>query len=207
MTDPLPQSDQPPPACFAHESAYIDQPCSIGDGTKIWHFCHIMKGAKIGRNCSLGQNVVVASTVVIGDGVKIQNNVSLYDGVVLEDHVFCGPSMVFTNVNNPRSEIVRKSEYRPTLVKRGATLGANCTVVCGRTIGEYAFVAAGAVVTHDVPPYALVAGVPARQIGWMCRCAAERLSFDAAGSACCSLCGAAYRLNSSGQRVTEEPSS
>jgi UDP-2-acetamido-3-amino-2,3-dideoxy-glucuronate N-acetyltransferase len=183
---------------FAHESAYIDQPCSIGHGTKIWHFCHIMQGARVGRNCSLGQNVVVASTVVIGDGVKIQNNVSLYDGVTLEDHVFCGPSMVFTNVDNPRSEIVRKSEYRPTLVKRGATLGANCTVVCGHTIGEYAFVAAGAVVTRDVTAYALVAGVPARRIGWMCRCAAERLSFDASGKARCSLCRADYRLREDG---------
>ncbi len=203
MTDTFARPDQPERGYFAHESAYIDQPCSIGDGTKIWHFCHIMKGSKIGRNCSLGQNVVVASTVVIGDGVKIQNNVSLYDGVVLEDHVFCGPSMVFTIVNNPRSEIVRKSEYRPTLVKRGATLGANCTVVCGHTIGEYAFVAAGAVVTRDVPAYALVAGVPARRIGWMCRCAAERLSLDAAGSARCSLCGAAYRLGQSGLCVQE----
>lgn len=189
---------------FAHESAYIDQPCSIGEGTKIWHFCHVMKGAKIGRNCSLGQNVVVASTVVVGDGVKIQNNVSLYDGVVLEDHVFCGPSMVFTNVDNPRSEIVRKSEYRPTLVQRGATLGANCTVVCGHTIGQYAFVAAGAVVTRDVPAYALVAGVPARQIGWMCRCAAEQLSLDAAGAARCAHCGAAYRLGKDGLCAEED---
>ncbi len=179
---------------FAHESAYIDQPCSIGEGTKIWHFCHIMKGAVIGRNCSLGQNVVVASTVVIGDGVKIQNNVSLYDGVILEDHVFCGPSMVFTNVTNPRSEIVRKSEYRPTVVRRGATLGANCTVLCGHTIGQYAFVAAGAVVTRDVPAYALMAGVPARQIGWMCRCAAERLAFNPSGDARCPACGTTYRL-------------
>jgi len=189
-----PRAEQPQRAYFAHESAYVDEPCSIGEGTKIWHFCHVMKGAAIGRQCSIGQNVVVASTAVIGNGVKIQNNVSLYDGVVLEDHVFCGPSMVFTNVNNPRSEIVRKSEYRPTLVKRGATLGANCTIVCGHTIGEYAFVAAGAVVTRDVPAYAMVAGVPARQIGWMCRCAAERLAFDAAGSARCPRCGAAYRL-------------
>jgi UDP-2-acetamido-3-amino-2,3-dideoxy-glucuronate N-acetyltransferase len=153
-----------------------------------------MKGARIGEHCSIGQNVVVASSVVIGNGVKIQNNVSVYDGVVIEDHVFCGPSMVFTNVNNPRSEIVRKREYRPTVVKRGATLGANCTVVCGHTIGEYALVAAGSVVTRDVPAYALVAGVPARRIGWICRCAAERLSFDAAGSARCPLCGATYRL-------------
>jgi UDP-2-acetamido-3-amino-2,3-dideoxy-glucuronate N-acetyltransferase len=179
---------------YAHESAYIDLPCSIGEGTKIWHFCHVMKGAVIGRNCSLGQNVVVASTVVIGDGVKIQNNVSLYDGVTLEDHVFCGPSMVFTNVNNPRSEIVRKREYQPTVVRRGATLGANCTVLCGHTIGQYAFVAAGAVVTKDVPAYALMAGVPARQIGWMCRCAAGRLAFDSAGDARCPACGASYRL-------------
>jgi len=198
MTQPLDPPDLPEPRYFAHESAYIDQPCSIGEGTKIWHFCHIMKGAKIGRHCTLGQNVVVASSVVIGDGVKIQNNVSLYDGVILEDHVFCGPSMVFTNVNNPRSEIVRKTEYRPTLVKRGATLGANCTIVCGHTIGEYAFVAAGAVVTRDVPAFALVAGVPARQIGWMCRCAAERLSFDGSGNAQCHICGARYRLGSDG---------
>ena len=185
---------------FAHESAYVDLPCSIGENTKIWHFSHIMKGAVIGKNCSLGQNVVVASTVVIGDGVKVQNNVSLYDGVILEDYVFCGPSMVFTNVNNPRSEIVRKSEYRPTLVRRGATLGANCTVICGHTIGQYAFVAAGAVVTKDVPAYALMAGVPARQIGWMCRCAAERLVFDPAGDACCPACGAAFRLENGAVR-------
>jgi len=197
-----PQPGQIQRAYFAHESAYVDEPCSIGEGTKIWHFCHIMKGATIGRHCSIGQNVVVASTAVIGDSVKIQNNVSLYDGVVLEDHVFCGPSMVFTNVNNPRSEIVRKSEYRPTLVKRGATLGANCTVVCGHTIGEYAFVAAGAVVTRDVPAYALVAGVPARRIGWMCRCAAERLAFNAAGIARCSRCGAGYRLEDGAVRDT-----
>ena len=190
---------------FVHESAYVDLPCSIGENTKIWHFCHVMKGAVIGKNCSLGQNVVVASTVVIGDGVKIQNNVSLYDGVTLEDHVFCGPSMVFTNVNNPRSEIVRKSEYRPTLVRRGSTLGANCTIVCGHTIGQYAFVAAGAVVTKDVPAYALMAGVPARQIGWMCRCAAERLAFTPAGDARCPACGAQYGLeNGAVQEYSED---
>jgi UDP-2-acetamido-3-amino-2,3-dideoxy-glucuronate N-acetyltransferase len=184
----------PKPEYFAHESAYVDQPCSIGRGTKIWHFAHVLKGATIGENCVIGQNVVIASTAKIGNGVKIQNNISVYDGVVLEDGVFCGPSMVFTNVINPRSEIVRKSEYKPTLVRRGATLGANCTVVCGHTIGQYAFVAAGAVVTRDVPAFALVAGVPARRIGWICRCAAERLDFDASGAAQCPACGAAYRL-------------
>jgi UDP-2-acetamido-3-amino-2,3-dideoxy-glucuronate N-acetyltransferase len=184
----------PKPEYFAHESAYVDPPCSIGRGTRIWHFAHVLKGATIGENCVIGQNVVIASSAVIGNGVKIQNNISVYDGVVLEDGVFCGPSMVFTNVINPRSEIVRKSEYKPTLIKRGATLGANCTVVCGHTIGQYAFVAAGAVVTRNVPPYALVAGVPARRIGWICRCAAERLEFDASGSAQCPACGTAYRL-------------
>jgi UDP-2-acetamido-3-amino-2,3-dideoxy-glucuronate N-acetyltransferase len=178
---------------FAHESAYIDEPCQIGPGTKIWHFCHIMKGAVIGARCSLGQNVVVSSTSRLGDGVKVQNNVSIYDGVTLEDEVFCGPSMVFTNVINPRSEIVRKDEYRPTLVRRGATLGANCTIVCGHTVGRYAFVAAGAVVTRDVPDFCLVAGVPAVPIGWMCRCAAARLHFQA-DAATCAACGRTYRL-------------
>jgi UDP-2-acetamido-3-amino-2,3-dideoxy-glucuronate N-acetyltransferase len=188
-------AEAPPPAdYFAHESAYIDQPCTIGKGTKIWHFTHVMKGAVIGRNCSLGQNVVVGSAAVIGDGVKIQNNVSIYDAVTIEDGVFCGPSMVFTNVNNPRSEIVRKSEYRPTLIRHGATLGANSTIVCGHTVGRYAFVAAGAVVAGDVPDYALMMGVPARQKGWMCRCAAAKLEFDAAGKAKCPACGDQYRL-------------
>ena len=182
------------PECFVHESAYVDQPCSIGPGTKIWHFAHVMKGAKIGANCVVGQNVVIASTAVIGDGVKIQNNVSVYDGVVIEDGVFCGPSMVFTNVINPRSEIARKSEYKPTLVRRGATLGANSTIICGHTIGQYAFIAAGAVVTKDVPAFALMAGVPASQIGWICRCAADRLHFDASEHAQCSACGRTYCL-------------
>lgn len=185
---------KPGKGCFVHETACVDLPCSIGQGTKIWHFSHVMKGARIGRDCTIGQNVLIASSAVVGDGVKIQNNVAVYDGVTLEDGVFCGPSAVFTNVMNPRSEIVRKSEYRPTLVKRGATLGANCTVVCGHTIGEYAFVGAGAVVTRDVPAFALVAGVPARQIGWICRCAGERLSFDEAGRSKCSICGSSYRL-------------
>jgi UDP-2-acetamido-3-amino-2,3-dideoxy-glucuronate N-acetyltransferase len=156
-------------AFMAHPSAYIDQPCSIGSGTKIWHFCHVMTEAQIGKNCVLGQNVMVASHVIVGDNVKIQNNVSLYTGVELEDDVFCGPSCVFTNVTNPRSQIVRKSEYRRTLVKRGATIGANATIVCGITIGRYAFIGAGAVIRQDVPDYALMLGVPARQSGWMSR--------------------------------------
>jgi UDP-2-acetamido-3-amino-2,3-dideoxy-glucuronate N-acetyltransferase len=155
---------------FVHESAYVDEPVSIGKGTRIWHFSHIMKGAEIGADCSLGQNVVVAPGVKIGRGVKIQNNVSLYEGVELGDYVFCGPSCVFTNVMNPRSEIVRKSEYKPTKVGRGASIGANATIVCGTTIGRYAFIAAGAVVKRgEVPDYALMGGVPAKQIGWMSR--------------------------------------
>ena len=179
----------------AHETACIDLPCSIGEGTKIWHFSHIMKGATIGQNCSIGQNVVIASTAVIGSGVKIQNNISVYDGVVLGDGVFCGPSMVFTNVTNPRSEIVRKSEYKKTIVEKGVTFGANSTVVCGHTVGQYAFIGAGAVVTRDVPPFAVMAGVPASQTGWMCRCAGQKLVFDAEGSASCAACGSSYRLN------------
>jgi UDP-2-acetamido-3-amino-2,3-dideoxy-glucuronate N-acetyltransferase len=179
---------------FAHESAYVDEPCTIGKGTRIWHFSHIMKGAKIGQNCAIGQNVVVGSAAVIGNGVKIQNNVSIYDAVTIEDGVFCGPSMVFTNVINPRSEIVRKNEYRATLIKHGATMGANSTIVCGHTVGRYAFIAAGAVVASNVPDYALMAGVPARRIGWMCRCAGSKLTFDAAGAAKCSACDAEYRL-------------
>lgn len=188
---------------FAHESAYVDQPCAIGKGTRIWHFSHVMKGAKIGERCSIGQNVVVGSAAVIGNGVKIQNNVSIYDAVTIEDGVFCGPSMVFTNVFNPRSEIVRKDEYRPTLIRHGATLGANSTIVCGHTVGRYAFIAAGAVVTGDVPDFALMAGVPARQRGWMCRCAGAKLSFDDAGAAKCSACGTHYRIE--GGQVHELP--
>jgi UDP-2-acetamido-3-amino-2,3-dideoxy-glucuronate N-acetyltransferase len=152
-----------------HPTAIVDQGAKVGDGTRIWHWVHVCSGAIIGRDCSLGQNVFVGNRVVIGDNVKIQNNVSVYDDVTLEAGVFCGPSMVFTNVYNPRSEISRKAEYRPTLVKRGASLGANCTIVCGVTIGEYAFVAAGAVVNRDVKPFALMMGVPARQVGWISR--------------------------------------
>jgi UDP-2-acetamido-3-amino-2,3-dideoxy-glucuronate N-acetyltransferase len=154
---------------FVHPSSYIDQPCEIGEGTRIWHFCHIMQDSKIGRNCSLGQNVMVASQVVIGDNVKIQNNVSLYTGVIIEDDVFLGPSCVFTNVINPRSQINRKSEYQKTIIKHGATIGANATIVCGATIGRYAFVGAGAVVRGNVPDYALMLGVPAKRKGWMSR--------------------------------------
>jgi len=179
------------PGVEIHESAYVDAPCEIGPGTRIWHFCHVMAGSRIGRDCSLGQNVFVAGGVVIGDRVKIQNNVSVYTGVVLEDEVFCGPSMVFTNVVNPRSEIPRKDEYRKTLVRRGATLGANCTVVCGHEIGRFAFVGAGAVVTGDVPDYALVLGTPARRAGWMCRCGV-RLA-EGAPELVCGACGNRYR--------------
>lgn len=155
---------------FVHESAYVDEPITIGEGTTIWHFCHVMTGAVIGKGCVFGQNVLVASRVKVGDNVKVQNNVSLYEGVELEDDVFCGPSCVFTNVMNPRSQIVRRAEYESTRVGRGATIGANATIVCGSTIGRYAFIAAGAVVTQgNVPDYALMAGVPAKRKGWMSR--------------------------------------
>lgn len=156
---------------FVHESSYIDKDVQIGEGTKIWHFCHIQSGASIGRKCSLGQNVNVSTNVKIGNGVKIQNNVSVYEGVELEDNVFCGPSMVFTNDLTPRARYPKgRSGYKHTLIKHDATLGANCTIVCGNTIGEFATIAAGTVVTKDVQPYALMAGVPARQIGWVCEC-------------------------------------
>jgi UDP-2-acetamido-3-amino-2,3-dideoxy-glucuronate N-acetyltransferase len=159
----------PPATYFVHESAWVDQPCEVGAGTKIWHFCHIMKGAKIGRQCILGQNVLVASGAVIGDNVKIQNNVSVYTGVIVEDDVFLGPSCVLTNVTNPRSQVVRHDLYETTLLRRGTTVGANATVVCGVTLGRYCFISAGAVVTKDVPDYALMIGVPARRVGWMSR--------------------------------------
>jgi UDP-2-acetamido-3-amino-2,3-dideoxy-glucuronate N-acetyltransferase len=181
---------------WQHATAIVDDGAVIGEGTKIWHFAHICGGARIGPACSLGQGVYVGNSVVIGRNVKIQNNVSVYDAVTLEDDVFCGPSMVFTNVHNPRSAVTRKHEYRPTLVKRGATLGANCTVVCGATVGAYAFVGAGAVVTGDVPDYALVVGVPARRIGWM-SAHGERLALPARGQgdAVCPATGDTYRLD------------
>ena len=178
---------------FAHQSSYIDDGCQIGDDTKIWHFCHVMKGARIGRRCNIGQNVVVSPDVTIGDNVKVQNNVSIYTGVVLEDDVFCGPSMVFTNVINPRSHVSRKDEYRTTLVKRGASLGANSTIVCGHTIGRFAFIGAGAVVTKDVPDYALVVGNPGRIAGWMCDCGVKVAStIEPPPQARCPACGAIY---------------
>lgn len=180
---------------FKHDTAIIDPGASIGENTHVWHFSHICGGAVIGENCSLGQNVFVANNVVMGSNVKVQNNVSIYDSVTLEDDVFCGPSMVFTNVLNPRSAVSRKHEYRPTLVKRGATLGANCTVVCGVTIGEYAFVGAGAVVTRDIPAFALIMGVPGRQAGWVSRYG-ERLNLPLTGKgeAICHTTGERYRL-------------
>lgn len=174
---------------FVHETSYIDAGVEIGPGTKIWHFSHILGNTRIGKNCSLGQNVMIGPNVSIGNNVKIQNNVSVYDGVTLEDGVFCGPSCVFTNVHNPRSEIIRKDEYRKTLVRRGASIGANATIVCGHDLGEYCFIAAGATVTKEVAPHALVAGTPARRVGWMSE-AGGRLDEDLI----CPIDGARYRL-------------
>lgn len=178
-----------------HPSAIVDDGATLGEGCRVWHFVHISPGARIGARCSFGQGVYVGNDVVIGDNVKVQNHVSIYDAVTLEDDVFCGPSMVFTNVYNPRAAVVRKNEYRRTLVRRGATLGANCTIVCGATIGEYAFVGAGAVVNRDVPAYALMVGVPARRVGWMSR-HGERLALPASGrgEAACPATGERYRL-------------
>ena len=178
---------------FAHETAVIDEGCDIGRGTKIWHFTHVMSGCKIGDNCNLGQNVVVSPQVVLGDNVKIQNNVSVYTGVICEDDVFLGPSMVFTNVINPRSAVARKDQYLTTLVKKGASVGANATIICGNTIGKYAFIGAGAVVTKEVKDYALVIGNPARQSGWMSEYG-HRLSFNSEGMAECPESGENYQL-------------
>lgn len=182
-----------PQGYFADKTALIDHPVTIGEGTKVWSFSHVMSGAVIGRNCVLGQNVMVASKARLGDGVHVQNNVSIYDYVTLGDHVFCGPSAVFTNVINPRSEFPRKHEYRKTLVKRGATIGANATICCGHVLGEYCFIGAGAVVTCDVPAFSLMLGVPARRAGWVSRFG-ERLHFGADGCAVCHATGDVYRL-------------
>lgn len=190
---------------YSHPSAIIDEPADIGQGTKIWHFSHVMSGSRIGRRCSIGQNVFVASGVVVGDDVKIQNNVSLYEGVVLEDAVFCGPSCVFTNVVNPRSEISRRDEYQETRVRRGATIGANATIVCGSTIGRYAFVAAGAVVRGDVPDYGLMVGVPARRVGWMSRHGQRLPEPGPDGTARCPESGWAYRLSGHVLRCADWP--
>jgi UDP-2-acetamido-3-amino-2,3-dideoxy-glucuronate N-acetyltransferase len=179
---------------FVHESAYVDDDVTIGESTRIWHFCHIMSGSRVGRGCNVGQNVVIGPGVVIGDNVKIQNNVSVYTGVTLEDDVFCGPSTVFTNVVNPRSHVSRKDEFRATVVRRGAAIGANATIVCGHEIGRYAFIGAGAVVTRDVPDYALVLGNPARLAGWVCACGVTLSKATAPpSSGSCTSCGAAYR--------------
>lgn len=178
---------------FAHDTAVIDEGCTIGKGTKIWHFSHVMKGAVIGENCNVGQNVVISPDVRLGRNVKVQNNVSIYTGVICEDDVFLGPSMVFTNIVNPRSAIIRKNSYVTTIVEKGASIGANSTIVCGHTIGSYAFIGAGAVVTRDVRPYALVVGNPARQTGWMSEYG-HKLRFDENGFAVCPESGEKYRL-------------
>jgi len=179
---------------FVHESSYVDEPCQIGKGTKIWHFSHVMKNSVIGENCNIGQNVVVSPDVQLGNNVKIQNNVSVYTGVVCEDDVFLGPSMVFTNVINPRSSVIRKDEYMKTVVKKGASIGANATIVCGNNIGKYAFIGAGSVVTKEVPDYALMVGNPSRHIGWMSEFG-ERLNFNSRGIAVCDNTALKYKLS------------
>lgn len=191
------------PDYFVHESSYVDDGATIGAGTKIWHFCHVLPGAVIGERCNLGQNVVVMGGTRLGNNVKVQNNVSIYEGVTLEDDVFCGPSCVFTNVVNPRSHVSRKSEYQATVVRRGATIGANATVVCGATLGEYSFIGAGAVVRGEVPAFALMVGVPARRVGWMCQCGL-RLSLTN-GEAVCPSCGARYRESDALLRQIDPP--
>ncbi len=180
-----------PPDYFLHPSSFVDDGAIIGKGTKVWHFCHILPGAVIGEGCNLGQNVVVMPGTRIGNNVRIQNNVSIYEGVTLEDDVFCGPSCVFTNVINPRSHVSRKAEYKATLVRRGASIGANATIICGHELGQYCFIGAGAVVTGDVPAYALMVGVPARQVGWMCKCGVQ-LAESSVGKWGCPACGSSY---------------
>ena len=186
-----------PADLMVHPTAVVDEGAVLGEGTRVWHFCHIMPGARLGRGCSLGQNVFVAGTAVLGDGVKVQNNVSIYDGVICADHVFLGPSCVFTNVSTPRSSVDRRGAYETTHVGEGATIGANATIVCGVRIGPWAFVGAGAVVTHDIPPHALVTGVPARITGWACRCGI-RLPTEGP-QVTCHGCGASYELDPQGR--------
>lgn len=188
---------------FVHESSFVDEPCIIGKGTKIWHFSHIMKKSIIGQNCNIGQNVVVSPGVKLGENVKIQNNVSVYTGVICEDDVFLGPSMVFTNVINPRSGIIRKDEYMKTIVKKGASIGANATIICGNNIGKYAFIGAGAVVTKEVPDYALIVGNPSKQIGWISEYG-DRLSFDKNRIAECHKTGAKYKLSNNSVHKIDE---
>lgn len=186
---------------FVHESSYIDEPCQIGDNTKIWHFSHIMCNCKIGEGCNIGQNVVISPEVIIGNNCKIQNNVSIYTGVICEDEVFLGPSCVFTNVINPRSSINRKEEYKQTIVKKGSSIGANATLVCGHDIGKYAFVGAGSVVTKDIPDFALVVGNPARIRGWVCKCG-EKLNFSQANVVTCKKCYEKYLKNDCVQNIS-----
>ena len=186
---------------FVHESSYVDEPCEIGKGTKIWHFSHIMQKSKIGKKCNIGQNVVVSPDVILGNNVKIQNNVSVYTGVICEDDVFLGPSMVFTNVVNPRSHVIRKDEYQQTLMKQGSSVGANAVIICGNSIGRFSFIGAGAVVTKNVPDYALVIGNPAKLVGWMCECG-TRLDFGEKSECNCKACGKAYEK--SGESINEK---
>ncbi len=189
------------PGVTIHESAYVDDPCTIGKGTKIWHFSHVMKNCRIGENCNLGQNVVISPDVVMGNNVKVQNNVSIYTGVVIEDNVFCGPSMVFTNILIPRSEIVRRDEYVKTTIRKGVSMGANCTIVCGTEIGSYALIGSGAVVSKDVPAYGLMVGVPAKRIAWVCRCGHTLpKSTQKAQALQCQACGNEYKAD--GDKLT-----
>ncbi len=188
---------------FAHQSSVIDQGATIGEGTKIWHFSHIFAKAKIGKNCVLGQNIMVANNVILGNNVKVQNNVSIYEGVICEDDVFLGPSMVFTNVINPRSAVNRKTEFKKTLIEKGATIGANATIICGNTIGKYALIGAGSVITKSVQPYALMVGNPAKQIGWVSE-NGQRLKFDKTGKAICKETSEVYRLNNNSVTKLEE---